>query len=183
MRTPMLVLALALLPATAAATPNATVVVGSVALASFEQVSDDGCVTTFGEIAVLETRHGNGELADGLYVTGMQEDTCAGTGNGFAGYAEGDLTIVGLIYARFTGEIVVESYSGGAPVTVELDLRWWGHGAVHRERSWFRDDSVIEFSYSAYRDATTTGTFTLDGDDVTVTSARIGRQASGTITN
>jgi len=54
---------------------------------------------------------------------------------------------------------------------------------VHREKSWFRDDYVIEFSYSGYRDATTTGTFTLDGEPVTVTSARIGRQASGTITH
>jgi len=183
MRTPMLVLALAFVPSTVAASPNVSIVTGGAALASFEQVSDDGCVTTLGEIAVVKTRHGNGELADGLYVVGSTEDTCAGTGNGFAGYADGVFQVIGLSYARFTGDIVVPSYSGGEAVTVELDLRWWGYGAIHRERNWFHDDTVIEFSYTAYRDATTSGTFTLDGAPVTVTSARIGRQASGTITN
>jgi hypothetical protein len=176
-------LALALIPTTAsAAPPTVSLVSGGAAVASFEQVSDDGCVTTFGDVAVVNARFG-GELADGIYVTGMQEDTCAGTGNGFAGFAEGSFTVLGLSYARYHGELVVDSYSGGPSVTLDLDLRWYGHGAVHREKSWFRDDFVIEFSYSAYRDATTSGTFTLDGEPVTVTSARIGRQASGTITH
>ncbi|MBA3460815.1 MAG: hypothetical protein H0T46_12680 [Deltaproteobacteria bacterium] len=181
MRTSLLILALAFVPTTASADPpSVSLVSGGAAIASFEQVSDDGCVTTFGDVAVVNARFG-GELADGVYVTGMQEDTCAGTGNGFAGFAPGSFTVIGLSYARYQGELVVDSYSGGPSVTLDLDLRWFGQGVVHREKSWFRDDYVIEFSYSAYRNATTVGTFTLDGEPVTVTSARIGSQASGTI--
>jgi len=180
-RTPFAILALVFVPAAASADPpTVSIVSGSVAVASFEQVSDDGCVTTFGEIAVVNARHG-GELADGIYVTGMQEDTCLGTGNGFAGFAEGSFSVLGLSYARYNGELVADSYSGGPSVALDLDLRWFGHGVIHQEKSWFHDENVVELSYSAYRDATTSGTFTLDGDPVTVTSARIGRQASGTI--
>lgn len=178
--TPFIVLALALVPTTASAAPTVALVSGGAAVASFEQVSDDGCVTTVGEIAVVNARFG-GELADGIYVTGSQEDTCAGTGNGFAGFAEGSFTVLGLSYARYRGELVVDSYSGGPSVTLDIDLRWFGRGVVHPERSWFHDENVIEFSYSAYRDATTSGTFTVDGEPATITSARIGRQASGTI--
>lgn len=169
-------------PAVAAADPpQGALVVGSAAIASFEQVSADGCTTTFGEIALVRFVVG-GELSNGLYVTGMQDNTaCGGFGNGFAGFAEGSGGVLGLIGARFTGTVVAESYSSGDAVTLELDLWWLGRGPVIRNGGVFHDDTQIWFEFSRQRDARVTGTFNLDGEAATVTTATLGFQVNGNL--
>src|SRR5262245_29985888 len=102
----MMTLGLGLAVATDAhATPQVAIVLGSGAVADFDQVSPDGCTHTFGQIAVVQATQG-AELANGLYVTGMQEDLCYGTfGNGFAGYATGAFYVLPLLSARYVGTV------------------------------------------------------------------------------
>src|SRR3954468_8559336 len=110
----MMVMGMSLMIANRAhAAPQVAIVLGSGAVAQFDQTSADGCTHTFGELAVLQATQG-GELANGLYVTGMQEDLCNGTfGNGFAGYATGAFYVIPLLSARYVGSLVAPSYSGG----------------------------------------------------------------------
>jgi hypothetical protein len=168
--------------ARAHAAPQVAIVLGSGAVAQFDQTSADGCTHTFGELAVLQATKG-GELANGLYVTGMQEDLCHGTfGNGFAGYATGAFYVIPLLSARYVGALVAPSYSGGADVTLELDLRWTGTGAVTKQGGAFRDAGQISFDWSRSRAAKTGGTFLLDGEPATVTSASLIFEARGSVT-
>src|SRR5690242_19585508 len=91
-----------------------TLVRGGAALATYQQTSADGCVSIHGEIAVVEATRG-GELANGLYVTAIREDSCTpDNGNGYAGYAEGSFQVVGLQLGHFAGTAVIPSYSGAA---------------------------------------------------------------------
>jgi len=168
-------------PAAAADPPQVALVAGGGALGTFDLVTDGGCLHTFGEVAVVEAQVG-GELADGLYVTGMQENTCTGAGNGFAGYAEGSFRVVGLVFATFTGTLVAPSYSGGDPVTFEVDLLWLGHGPTSRDGGVFRDENHISFSFTRRRAAATIGTFTVDGMPTALTGASLLRETSGEVT-
>ncbi len=163
------------------AAPQVNVTLGSGAIADFEATSADGCTHTTGQLVVLKASPG-GELANGLYVTGMQEDLCNGTfGNGFAAYAPGGY-VVPLITAGFRGTVVAESYSGGAPVTLELDVRWFGTGAITRTGGVFDDGSTINLDWSRSRAARTAGQFDVDGEAATVTAASLVFQATGTVT-
>ena len=164
------------------AAPPINVTLGSGAVADFESTSADGCTHTTGQVVVLKATPG-AELANGLYVTGMQEDLCNGTfGSGFAGYAPGGY-VVPLITAGFTGTVVVDSYSGGPPVTLELDLRWFGTGAITRTGGVFDDGSAIQINWSRSRAARTAGQFLLDGEPAVATAASLVFQAQGTITH
>jgi hypothetical protein len=174
-------LALAAPTLAAADSASVTTVSGGGAIGEFSQTSADGCVITFGSIAAVEARHG-GELADGLYVTGEQEDVCAGTGNGFAGFEPLSISVNNLTSAHVQGSIVVPSYSGGAAVTVEVDLTFTGTGATSRQRDSYRDGSTISFSYGRSRAANVTGTLTLDGDAMAFDWAALVQETSGTIT-
>jgi len=185
MRLPSIVaLAVALVPATAVAdTPQVALVSGSGALATFDVVSADGCTHTFGELALVETLLGSGELADGLYVVGMQEDLCyGGFGNGFAGFTEADGGVLGLLFGSVDASLVAPSYSGGADVAIDVDLTWLGHGPVTRDGGVFHDDSQISFQYSRRRNAATLGTLSIDGVAATVTSATLISEVSGQVT-
>ncbi|MCE9580012.1 MAG: hypothetical protein K8W52_43250 [Deltaproteobacteria bacterium] len=163
------------------AAPQINVTLGSGAVADFESTSTDGCTHTTGQLVVLKATPG-AELANGLYVTGMQEDLCDGTfGNGFAGYVAGGY-VIPLITAGFSGTVVADSYSGGAPVTLELDLRWFGTGAITRTGGVFDDGSTISLDWSRSRGARTAGQFDVDGAAATVSSASLVFQATGTIT-
>lgn len=155
---------------------------GEGALATFEHISDDGCVHTVGELALVEATRG-GELADGLYITGSQEDVCTGAGNGFASFTEGNFPVLGLFYARFAGTVVAPSYSSGADITFDIDLTWLGTGAISRERDHFRDESSVSFSFSASREARTRGFVRADGVTMPITSARLIHQTSGSISH
>lgn len=159
---------------------SSTVTIGGGALAEFSQTSADGCVITFGSIAAVQARRGD-ELADGLYVTGMQEDVCAGTGNGFAGFEPLSVAVHGLASAHVQGTVVAPSYSGGAPATFELNLHFAGYDAITRQHGFYHDGSTIDFSFNRSRAAQISGTFTLDGEDMTVTSASLVQETSGTI--
>jgi hypothetical protein len=164
-----------------ASAATVTVVSGGAALASFSQTSADGCIVIHGELAVVEATRG-GELASGLYVTATREDSCTpDNGNGYAGFAEGRFDVVGLLFGRFAGTVVVDSYSGGPPLTVELDLWWLGKGAITPTHEVYRDGDGINFSFSASRNAITRGSFTVDGAPATVESATLAAQASGTV--
>ena len=163
------------------AAPQVAIVLGSGAVAEFDQVSADGCTHTVGELAVVQATKGS-ELANGVYVTGMQEDLCGGSfGNGFAGYATGTFYVLPLLSARYVGSLVAPSYSGGADVTLELDLRWTGTGAISKQGGVFRDGSQIDFDWSRSRAASTRGTFLLDGEPAQVTSASLVFEAHGTV--
>jgi hypothetical protein len=156
-----------------------TIIQGGGALGSYEQLSDDGCVLTYGEIAVVKARVG-GELADGLYVTGVRDDLCDDAeGWGYAGFVEGSVTVIDLVYARFVGSGTITSYNSGEPFTVDLDLRWFGKGPVTWSGGQFHDGTTIDFNFSASRNATTAGRFEIDGDPADVTSASLISQASG----
>jgi hypothetical protein len=180
---PLLVVSLGVAISTDAhAKPQVAVVLGSVAIADFDQVSADGCTHTVGQIAVVQATHG-GELANGLYVTGSQEDLCYGTfGNGFAGYATGAFYVLPLLSARYVGTVEAPSYSGGAAVTLELDLRWTGTGPVTKQGGTFHDGSQISFDWTRTRAAVTSGTFDVDGEPATVSSAMLGFEAHGSVT-
>lgn len=159
----------------------ATIVAGGGAIAEFDQVSADGCTHTFGEIAVLQATKG-AENANGLYVTGMQEDLCGGgNGNGFAGYATGSFAVVGLGAAHFKGSLTAPSYSGGADVVVDLDLWWMGWGKITPSGNVFHDGNQISFQWGVSRAATTIGRFDLGGEPATVNSAQLVAEVSGSI--
>ena len=161
---------------------DVSIVAGSVALATFHQTSADGCIAIDGELAVVQATRG-GELADGLYVTATRQGSCTpDNGNGYAAFSEGRFYVVPLVAGRFTGTVTVSSYSGGPPLTLDLDLRWLGTGKVTRNHNVYRDGSTINFSFDASRAATTRGRFTIDGAPATVTSATLAAEASGTVT-
>ncbi len=182
MRMAMGVVCLGLLCARAEAAPSVAVVSGGGAIAELEALSADGCTHTVGELVVVKATKGSA-LADGVYAVGSQEDLCGGTfGNGFAGYATGDFAVNGLAGAHFTGTLVAPSYSGGADVTLELDLSWTGTGAISKSGGVFHDGSAISVQWGQSRAATTSGAFTVDGASATVDSATIVRQTSGSIT-
>src|SRR5690349_9977651 len=118
-----------------------TLVAGAAAMGTYSQTSSDGCIVIAGEIVVVEAKRG-GELANGLYVTGTRQDLCKpDNGNGYAGFAEGKFTVVPLALGHYAGTAVIASYSGGPPLTFELDLWWLGKGKATRSHDVFRDGS------------------------------------------
>jgi hypothetical protein len=158
-----------------------SIIQGGGALAMYEHLSDDGCVLTYGEIAVVKTRRG-GELADGLYVTGVRDDLCDDAeGWGYAGFVEGQVTMFDLVYARFQGSGTIESYNSGEPFSIQLDLRWFGTGPITWDAGHFNDETTIDFSFAGSRSANTTGVFRIDGDAASVVSASLVSQTSGHI--
>jgi len=174
------VLSVATLPAVASA--DVSIVRGDAAMAAFEHVSDDGCVHTVGEIVLAQATRG-GELADGLYITGSQEDVCLGTGNGFASFTEGQFPMWGLIYSHFKGTVIAPSYSSGEDITFDIDLTWLGKGAISPEHSGWHDEGGVSFTFSASRKAKTVGHVRANGVPMEVTSGRLVHQTSGSVTH
>lgn len=169
------------LTAAAPARASAHVVVGSAAVADFEQTSADGCTHTTGQLAVLAASPGS-DNASGVYVTGVQEDLCGGSfGSGFAAYVPGGM-VAPLLAAREHATIVAASYSGGAPVTLEVDLTWLGTGAVTRDGGVFDDGTSIELQWSRSRAARFVGTLAIDGEPAQVSNGLLAFSVQGTIT-
>jgi len=166
------------LPLTASADSN--VIRSNGALATFEHVSSDGCVHTVGELALLDSAEG-AENASGVYITGSQEDVCAGTGNGFATFSPGDVRVVGLLFAQYRGRLTAESYSGGEDIFFGVDLKWLGRGAITRERNEWDEEGVMTFSATARRDAKTFGYVRADGESMQITSATLISETRGTL--
>ena len=132
------------------------------------------------EIAALQGS--GGELASGVYVTGSQEDVCAGTGNGFAGFSPGGVTALGLLFGRVHATVVAPSYSGGADVTFAIDLTWLGAGPVSRSHDVWDDGSAINVQWNASRGAITAGAVIANGVALDVDGALLARELSATIT-
>ncbi len=158
-----------------------SVVRGDGALANIDHLSKDGCIHTVAELVLLRSSAGS-ELASGIYVTGSQEDVCLGTGNGFATFVDARPQVVGLRFARYQGTVVAESYSGGAPLTFEIDLTWYGKGRTTSDRNVWNDEGLVSFTYSAEREASIRGSIRADGTVMSVASAKLVRQVSGTVT-
>ncbi len=184
MRPPAVVaVAAALLTLPLAARPagaDVTLIRGGAAIASFSHTSADGCVHTVGELAAV--RLSGGDQPSGVYVTGSQEDVCAGTGNGFAGFSPASFTAVGLLFAHLHATVAAPSYSGGADVTFAVDLTWLGRGPISRSHDVWDDGSAINVQWSASRDAATTGALVGNGVAMTIDGATLAREVSGTIT-
>lgn len=184
MRTPAVVaVAAALVAHPLAARPagaDVTLIRGGAALASFSHTSADGCVHTVGELAAVQLS--GGELPSGVYVTGSQEDVCAGTGNGFAGYSPASFTVLGLLFGRVHATVAAPSYSGGDDFTFDVDLTWLGSGPISRSHDVWDDGSAINVQWSASRAAVTVGTLVGNGLALAVDSATLAREVSGTIT-
>ncbi len=182
MRTPAVVVVVALAAIPLAARPAAagvTLVRGSGAIASLSHTSADGCVHTVAEIAAVQGA--GGEVASGVYVTGSQEDVCAGTGNGFAGYSPCGFTGVGLLFGRVHATVAAPSYSGGADVTFAIDLTWLGAGPISRSHDVWDDGSAITVQWNASRAAITAGSVMADGVALDVDGALLARELSATI--
>lgn len=184
MRTPAVVAVVAALTlgahAPRGAAADVTLIRGGAAIAHFSHTSADGCVHTVGELAAVQLT--GGEQPSGLYVTGSTEDVCAGTGNGFAGFAPGGFTVVGLLFAHVHATVVAPSYSGGDDVTFAIDLTWLGRGPISRSHDRWDDGTAIGFAWSAGRAATTVGAVVGDGVAMTIDDASLAREVSGTIT-
>lgn len=165
----------------AAASAETTIIQGDVALASFEHVSTDGCVHTVGEIALVDGSDG-APNPNGVYVTGSREDVCAGTGMGFAALVEGQVQMLGLLYAHYEGSFIAPSYSGGDDVAFDVDLTWIGKGRVTHERNVVEDDTGSTTTRTSRRDAKVRGTLRADGVRMTVASASLVHETVRTIT-
>jgi hypothetical protein len=173
-------------PASAYAASN-SVQLGSVAVASYEQVSDDGCVVIRGELAVADAIL-PGENPEGVYVTATRQDTCDpnDNGRGYAGYlATGNFWVLGTSLGHFAGTVIAEEYSGqgAAPLTFELDLFWHGFGKVTTTHQTSNEGGVLSAVLQSTRAAHTSGTFAIDGDAATVTSASLGSQTSVSVSH
>ena len=159
-----------LAPAAARAeAPYQVHVSGAGAQLAFAFFSADGCVETSGSLSALQVRAGEGLPYTGL-AFGTVEDHCTGAFDVFYGATEGTFRQSGLQAARFQGTIVTDSYTGLAPLTLEIDLAWTGKGAVSHTRSSFRSTgpgwATLSFQCASSRAANVTGGFSIDGRPV-----------------
>jgi hypothetical protein len=178
------VLLLAFAPAAAAAQSQfgpISLVSGGAVHANFDQVSADGCEHTFGEILILQS-YTKFYLDNGVYITGLRDNSCTQETDAFSGYSRGTLTLLPLLLAHSTVHVVADSYSGGAPVTFDYDLSFLGTGKITRDHGVYQGDADVTFDYKSQRAASTKGKLTIDGTPASITSATLMQETSGTIT-
>jgi hypothetical protein len=156
------------------------IISGDAAFADFESLSADGCQHISGQIFVVQART-DFQLANGLYVTGLVENTCTGEEDNLTGFATGTFEIP-LLLAHYKGTIMAKKMFSDAPVTVDLDFWWLGSGRVTPQPGVVTNSSTIDFSFTGERAATTRGTFTLDGEPVTIKSAKMVTDTQGQVT-
>lgn len=156
------------------------VISGDAAFADFESVSADGCQHTSGQIFMIQART-ELQLTNGLYVTGLIDNTCTGEEDNLTGFAAGTFEIP-LLLAHYKGTISAKKMFSGEPMNVDLDFWWLGSGSVTPQHGVVNDGSTIDFSFSAERAAATRGMFTLDGVPVTVKSAKLVTDTQGQVT-
>ena len=186
MRTPSLAaivtatVAVALLPLTARAT-TATIVSGNGAVVEFEQISDDGCVVTSGQLVLLRNAAG-ADRPEGVLAVATQVDTCDPDdfGNGFGGVAALPFTASGLAAAHTAGTVVLDGWNGGQ-LTIDLDLTWTGTGRVSTQASRFRGEGTFDFQVSSSRAATLAGHLDVDGAPADLDGALLIRGVAGSI--
>jgi hypothetical protein len=156
------------------------VVSGDAAFADFESVSADGCEHISGQLFLIQART-EFQLANGVYVTGLVDDSCTGAEDNLTGFADGTFEIP-LLLAHHKGTVNATKMFSGAPVTVELDFWWLGSGALTPQHGVVNNGSTIDFSFSGERAATTRGRFTIDGQPATVKAAKMVTDTQGQVT-
>jgi hypothetical protein len=169
------------LPSITASATTATVVNGDGAFVAFSQVSADGCVVTSGQLVVLHNNAGD-DRPEGVLAVATQIDTCDPDdfGNGFGGIAALPHTTNGLSSAHTAGTVVLDGFNGGQ-LTIDLDLTWSGTGGVSTQRSSFHGENTYDFSASASRAATLSGSFDVDGAPADLSGALLIRGVAGSI--
>jgi hypothetical protein len=171
-------LAVAAVPLTAQAA-TVTAVQGNGGIVSFAAVSEDGCVSTMGQLAVLDSHAGDDK--EGVLAVFVSYDSCTGAGGG--GYGTGDLAFAvnGLSSARAEGTLVLAAYSG-EEVTLDLDLTWTGTGAVSASGGFnSKDEWAMDFQWNQARAANMTGTLFVDGEPADLADAMLIQGAAASI--
>jgi hypothetical protein len=172
-------LAVAAIPLTAQAA-TVYVVHGNGAIASFTQISEDGCVVISGQVAVFETVAGE-DKEDGVYAVATYHDYCLDIGDLYGGYAPLSFTSDGLAGATAEGSLVLSSFNYPAELTLDLDLAWTGTGAVSSEGGRMHDEYVTNFSWQKSRAATIAGTIDCDGEPASIDGGLVIAGTSGEI--
>lgn len=181
MRTKLIAaLAVAAIPLTAQAAPTVTVVQGNGAFVAFSHVSDDGCVSTWGQVVVLNSHAGDDK--EGVVAVATRFNSCDGS-NGFGYFGGGDLSfsVNGLSSASAEGTLTLSSWNGGDDITIDLDLTWTGTGAISKNKYRYADEYVLEFNWQQGRAATTSGTFDLDGEPADLDQAMLIQGVAGSV--
>jgi hypothetical protein len=168
-------------PLAARSATSATVVSGNGAVVEFEQISDDGCVVTTGQLVVLHNAAGS-DRPEGVLAVATQVDTCDPDdfGAGFGGVAAVPFTATGLASAHAAGTVVLDGWNGGQ-LTLDLDLTWTGTGRISTQASRFRGEGTCDCLVSASRAATLAGHLDLDGAAADLDGALLIRGVAGSI--
>ena len=163
-----------------------TLNVRTLAVTTFELVSDDGCILTTGQLAAVRS------TVEGTYalVAGQRADYCAGGEDPVvrAFLSGGPINFTGsLLAARMKGTIDLIPYSGpdSTPIVMKVDLRFTGTGAITTNTEYYTssdDGFTFEFTTTSERAANVRGTLTADGDDGTLSDARLGHEIMGQLT-
>lgn len=167
---------------TASADIYRTQVHGTAAVATFSDVSEDGCVVTTGLIAALDSSNGTYALA-----TAERWDYCAvdgPAGSFYAGAGEVSYAASGLASAAATGMVVADEYTGRglAPLTLEFDLAFAGTGAVVANVSRFASGgggTTVSFLSSRSRAASVSGSLFIDGDPAAAAAGQLYAETAG----
>ncbi len=181
MRTALIAALAVTVPSISATAATSTVVNGNGAFVAFSQVSEDGCVITWGELVLLNNNAGD-DRPEGVLAVATQVDTCDPDdfGNGFAGLAALPSTASGLASAHTAGTVVLDGFNGGQ-LTIDLDLTWTGTGAVSTQSSRFRGENTFDFQVSASRAANLSGFLAIDGASADTSDALLIRGVAGSI--
>ncbi|HEY5923271.1 MAG TPA: hypothetical protein VIV11_16440 [Kofleriaceae bacterium] len=170
------------LTASASAEIFRTHVHGTAAIASFSDVSADGCVETTGTLAAASSTNGTFAI-----VVAERWDYCAPDGPAGSFYAGGgDIAYSGngLSSASASGTVVAEEYTGRGlpPLTVEFELAFSGTGAVTATTSRFASGgggTTVSFTSSRSRNANIGGSISLDGDAATASGGQLVAEVAG----
>jgi hypothetical protein len=173
-------LVVAAIPLSAQAAPAVTVVQGNGAFVSFSHVSDDGCVSTWGQVVVLQSHAGDDK--EGVIAVATRYNSCDGS-EGFGYFGGGDVsyTVNGLSSASAEGTLTLSSWNGGADITIDLDLTWSGTGSISKGGYKYQDEYVLDFNWQQGRAATTSGTFDLDGQPADLDGAMLIQGVAGSV--
>jgi hypothetical protein len=174
-------LAVAAIPLTAqAAAPTVAVVQGNGAFVSFSHVSDDGCVFTSGQLAVVQSHAGDDK--EGVLAVATRFNNCDGTfGAGYFGSGDLSYSVNGLSSASAQGAVVLTTWNGDADIIIDLDLTWTGTGAVSKGGFRTHDEYVLDFNWQQGRAATTVGTFDIDGEAADLDGAMLAQGVAGSV--
>ena len=143
----------------------------------------DGCVETTG--VFFSSTSDQGPIAA---VVGISTDSCAPDGpvtGAQIGYSNVAYASNGLGSATVAGSLVTDSFNSHfAPLTFDFSLAFTGTGNAFVEQNHDHFVSsggnvILSFSTSRRRNATVTGSITVDGGPITLSGAFLGAGISG----